>query len=483
MANLAALKNLSSELQEDIIKRPTKTILPSDDKTINDKYANVSKIWNIVTKNPAPDTFDGRVVWKGSLGPVQDQGSCGSCWAFATTSTLADRFNIQSVGLMNIQLSQTKLILCDWAGAELVINKVGNPIFAEGKDGEDINNTSCYGNTLIDACRYLFQIGTPTEKCIPYNKMFSLDVGDFKKIGVFKRGSSAASQLPLCSAVAGELGDMCSGSDISADTAEEIGKPARFYRCIHYYGLFTEGSDGEQQIREEIWKWGPVCTGMNMYPDFYTYDAKNTIYKWDGKGPQVGGHAIEIIGWGEDNGVKYWSVKNSWGDKWGDQGYFRVVRGVNNCNIESNILAMIPDFFYPTGFKNGDMRSSPKKGGDPEQISTYNLIKHGKNHTIRDNISDNLQNTAGGIDPTTGYTRRVMITMPWLNFQRPVSLGKLPRWSTFIAGKDSTPSLRREKRDSIGVTGDESVNSFYGAIVGILACATIGVLVFQYKHG
>ena len=351
MDNLTAFKKLSVSLQAKIKERPTNTILVDDNKKTKDQYSNISKIWNIDTKYPAPATFDGRTVWKGALGPIQNQGSCGSCWAFASTTTLADRFNIQSVGLLNIDLSQTKLILCDWHGAELKIVHPDDPVFASNtssKEGGALNNAACYGNSLVDACRYLFQIGTPTEECVPYNKTFSLDVGDFKKIGVFERDSSAASQLPLCSAVAGKLGDMCTGSDISAATAEESGIPERFYRCIHYYGLFTDGSEGEKQMREEIWKWGPICTGINIYPDFYTFDAKNTIYKWNGVGPKVGGHAVEIIGWGEEKGVKYWSVKNSWGVKWGDQGYFKIVRGENNCLIESNILTMTPDFFYPT---------------------------------------------------------------------------------------------------------------------------------------
>ena len=488
MYNLTSFKKLSSDLQEKIIKHPTNTILIDEDKNANDQYSKISKMWNIQTKNPAPDIFDGRKVWKGALCPVEDQGSCGSCWAFASTSTLADRFNIQSLGLMNITLSQTKLILCDWKGSELITNKIGNPIFADD-EGNTINNAACYGNSLVDACRYLFQIGTPTEKCIPYNKIFSLDVGEFNKIGSFKRGSSAASQLPLCSEISGPLGDMCSGSVMSDVTAEEEGDPARFYRCLHYYGLYTDGSYGEKQIREEIWKWGPVCTGMVMYPDFYTFDAKNTIYKWNGKGPKVGGHAIEIIGWGEEKGVKYWTVKNSWGIKWGDMGYFRIIRGENNCNIEINILSMMPDFFYPTGFRSGDNRSSPTIGGSPSLNSEWHMsdgpsYKHGiTNHQIRDNISNNLKNTAGGLDPTTGYTRRVMITMPWLNFERPVSLGKLPRWSTFIAGRDSTPFTRRKIRDETQrvSTHGNSINSFYSTVVGVVIFSILIVLVFRHK--
>jgi KDEL-tailed cysteine endopeptidase len=49
-------------------------------------------------------------------------------------------------------------------------------------------------------------------------------------------------------------------------------------------------------------------------------------------------HAVTMIGYGTDaNGVKFWTVKNSWGTNWGEGGYFRILRsstdGVGVCNI------------------------------------------------------------------------------------------------------------------------------------------------------
>ena len=62
------------------------------------------------------------------------------------------------------------------------------------------------------------------------------------------------------------------------------------------------------------------------------------------------GHVVRIIGWGVQNGTDFWLIANSWGKGWGDEkdrGVFKMIRGINNCNIEKDVLGPIPNATMP----------------------------------------------------------------------------------------------------------------------------------------
>lgn len=55
-------------------------------------------------------------------------------------------------------------------------------------------------------------------------------------------------------------------------------------------------------------------------------------------------HAVLLVGYGSAGFAPirlkdkpYWMIKNSWGESWGDQGYYKICRGSNVCGVESMV--------------------------------------------------------------------------------------------------------------------------------------------------
>lgn len=73
----------------------------------------------------------------------------------------------------------------------------------------------------------------------------------------------------------------------------------------------------------------PVAVSIWAGPCFRHYKAG--IYDGPCK-EEKSNHAVTVVGYGreEDDGDKYWIVKNSWGEKWGEQGYIRLRKDVPN---------------------------------------------------------------------------------------------------------------------------------------------------------
>ncbi|KIH68116.1 papain family cysteine protease [Ancylostoma duodenale] len=119
------------------------------------------------------------------------------------------------------------------------------------------------------------------------------------------------------------------------------------YEQDKYYAksAYTLPKD-EAAIRKEIMENGPVQATFTVYQDFYLY--RKGIYKHMG-GWKTGAHAVKILGWGTEKitnsthtiDVPYWLIANSWNVDWGEQGYFRMIRGEDNCGIESSVTVGI----------------------------------------------------------------------------------------------------------------------------------------------
>jgi len=123
------------------------------------------------------------------------------------------------------------------------------------------------------------------------------------------------------------------------------------------------------QIKEAIYAYGPVVGIMVVYGDFYAY--QNGIYQHV-SGSFVGGHAVCIYGWDDNQGC--WLVKNSWGlygsyGTWGENGCFKIA--YNQCGIGDPSGAIYESYNYglSRGMGNidvsgiGDFNAIVEKGG------------------------------------------------------------------------------------------------------------------------
>jgi len=55
-------------------------------------------------------------------------------------------------------------------------------------------------------------------------------------------------------------------------------------------------------------------------------------------------HGVLTVGYGTENGQKYWLVKNSWGTSWGDAGYVKIARSDSTNDPGICGIAMQPSF-------------------------------------------------------------------------------------------------------------------------------------------
>jgi len=81
---------------------------------------------------------------------------------------------------------------------------------------------------------------------------------------------------------------------------------------------------------------GPVQAAFEVYEDFVQYSSG--VYKHT-SGSLLGGHAVKMIGWGVENGEPYWLIANSWGEDWGEAGFFKILKGKDECRIEAMVYA------------------------------------------------------------------------------------------------------------------------------------------------
>jgi len=226
---------------------------------------------------------------------------CGSCWAFGSLSSLADRVKIARGGRgTDIYPSVQALLNCGTAG-------------------------SCHGGSGHSVYQWIKQVGgISTETSMPYlacskesNEGFCQHVDTTCKPVNFAR---------TCGSFYEEAGS-CVGLDRYPNIS------------IADYGSIS----GERAMMKEIFHRGPISCGIAAHP---MLNYENGIMTQKMKKEDID-HEISVVGWGVDPAVgKYWHVRNSWGEFWGEYGYLRVAFGALQIS-DSCSWAVVGDYTAP----------------------------------------------------------------------------------------------------------------------------------------
>lgn len=89
----------------------------------------------------------------------------------------------------------------------------------------------------------------------------------------------------------------------------------------------------ETALAETVAVVGPISVAIDAKHSSFQFYQSGVYYEPRCNGFKVN-HGVLVVGYGSENGQKYWNVKNSFGMNWGDHGYIKMARNMNNnCGI------------------------------------------------------------------------------------------------------------------------------------------------------
>uniref|UniRef100_A0A8R1HLS4 Pept_C1 domain-containing protein n=2 Tax=Caenorhabditis japonica TaxID=281687 RepID=A0A8R1HLS4_CAEJA len=281
--------------------------LMKDPEVIGFQKMNNQKTKIFPSQLDMPPSFDARETWPKcvSIPLINDISECQSSWAFAAAESMSDRHCINSSGATNTILSAQELLSCCTG------------VLACGK--------GCEGGNQFEAWQYWKKHGLPT-------------------------GGSYASQFgckPYSIAPCGKTVDnvtypACSNITAATPLCEKKcrdGYPVELNKDRHYGVSVNQLDNRPAEIQNDLMLHGPLQMTFEVYDDFLQYTTGIYVHL---AGDKRGHLSARLLGWGQYEGVPYWLLANSWGKQWGENGTFRVLRGVNECGIEANCVSGLP---------------------------------------------------------------------------------------------------------------------------------------------
>lgn len=226
----------------------------------------------------APDPDAAAFDWsgRGRITAVRNQGACGSSWAFAAAAAVEANYLIRKN--MNIDLSEQHILDC--AADELLVTRAGRTVLLKQDAG------SCRGGWYGPVLAFLLNYGAAPEARYPYTSRDS-----------------------VCAPA---------GAD-------------RYRLAAWGYLRQDAGIPTVREMKEALCRYGPVIASVKATPALQAYRGGVFDEFAECAGAHDVNHAVTITGWDDSRGS--YRVKNSWGDRWGEKGYFWIKYGSNNIGF------------------------------------------------------------------------------------------------------------------------------------------------------